>query len=79
MQAESLVREVTSGLVEFFGTETRKIDMVDHEGNHQSRPVRAADAKSPALAGLFRFRVPGWAVRGESPRWRPAVRRSAPG
>ncbi|MFW9618083.1 MAG: bifunctional 3,4-dihydroxy-2-butanone 4-phosphate synthase/GTP cyclohydrolase II [Sulfurospirillum sp.] len=34
MQAESLVREVTSGLVEFFGTETRKIDMVDHEGNH---------------------------------------------
>ena len=34
MQAESLVREVASGLVEFFGTEARKIDMVDHEGNH---------------------------------------------
>jgi len=34
MQSESLVREVASGLVEFFGTEARKIDMVDHEGNH---------------------------------------------
>jgi 3,4-dihydroxy 2-butanone 4-phosphate synthase/GTP cyclohydrolase II len=34
MQAESLVREVASGLVEFFGSEARKIDMVDHEGNH---------------------------------------------
>ncbi|WP_333803805.1 bifunctional 3,4-dihydroxy-2-butanone 4-phosphate synthase/GTP cyclohydrolase II [Sulfurospirillum sp.] len=34
MQAESLVREVASGLVEFFGSQARKIDMVDHEGNH---------------------------------------------
>ena len=34
MQSESLVREVASGMVEFFGEQTRKIDMVDHEGNH---------------------------------------------
>jgi len=34
MQSESLVREVASGIVEFFGSEARKIDMVDHEGNH---------------------------------------------
>jgi len=34
MQSESLVREVASGIVEFFGSNARKIDMVDHEGNH---------------------------------------------
>ncbi|MDY0265267.1 MAG: bifunctional 3,4-dihydroxy-2-butanone 4-phosphate synthase/GTP cyclohydrolase II [Sulfurospirillum cavolei] len=34
MQSESLVREVFSANVEFFGVQTRKIDMVDHEGNH---------------------------------------------
>ena len=34
MQSESLVREIASGIVEFFGTKARKIDMVDHEGNH---------------------------------------------
>ena len=34
MQSESLVREVASGIVEFFGSKARKIDMVDHEGNH---------------------------------------------
>lgn len=34
MQSESLVREVASGIVEFFGSRARKIDMVDHEGNH---------------------------------------------
>ncbi|WP_041959701.1 bifunctional 3,4-dihydroxy-2-butanone 4-phosphate synthase/GTP cyclohydrolase II [Sulfurospirillum arsenophilum] len=34
MQSESLVREVASGIVEFFGSHARKIDMVDHEGNH---------------------------------------------
>lgn len=34
MQSESLVREVASGIVEFFGSQARKIDMVDHEGNH---------------------------------------------
>jgi 3,4-dihydroxy 2-butanone 4-phosphate synthase/GTP cyclohydrolase II len=34
MQSESLVREIASGTVEFFGAEARKIDMVDHEGNH---------------------------------------------
>lgn len=34
MQSESLVREVASGIVEFFGEDARKIDMVDHEGNH---------------------------------------------
>ena len=34
MQSESLVREIFSSNVEFFGAQTRKIDMVDHEGNH---------------------------------------------
>ncbi len=34
MQFESLVREVMSSNVTFFGASTRKIDMVDHEGNH---------------------------------------------
>ena len=34
MQSESLVREVTSGVVDFLGTQARKIDMVDHEGSH---------------------------------------------
>ncbi|AFL68279.1 bifunctional 3,4-dihydroxy-2-butanone 4-phosphate synthase/GTP cyclohydrolase II [Sulfurospirillum barnesii] len=34
MQSESLVREVASANVEFFGAPARKIDMVDHEGNH---------------------------------------------
>lgn len=34
MQSESLVREIASGIVSFFGTKARKIDMVDHEGNH---------------------------------------------
>ena len=34
MQHESLVREITSSNVKFFGVSTRKIDMVDHEGNH---------------------------------------------
>ena len=34
MQFESLVREVASANVEFFGTTARKIDMIDHEGNH---------------------------------------------
>jgi len=34
MQSESLVREIFSSNVQFFGTQTRKIDMVDHEGNH---------------------------------------------
>ncbi len=34
MQSESLVREVFSSNAQFFGAQTRKIDMVDHEGNH---------------------------------------------
>lgn len=34
MQSESLVREVFSSNVQFFGAQARKIDMVDHEGNH---------------------------------------------
>lgn len=34
MQHESLVREITSSNVRFFGANTRKTDMVDHEGNH---------------------------------------------
>lgn len=34
MEHESLVREVASSNVEFFGATARKIDMVDHEGNH---------------------------------------------
>lgn len=34
MQSESLVREIATSTVEFFGAKTRKIDMVDHEGNH---------------------------------------------
>ena len=34
MQHESLVREITSSNLTFFGAPARKIDMVDHEGNH---------------------------------------------
>ncbi len=34
MQHESLVREITSSNVSFLGADARKIDMVDHEGNH---------------------------------------------
>jgi len=34
MQSESSVREVFSSNAQFFGAQTRKIDMVDHEGNH---------------------------------------------
>ena len=34
MQVESLVREVMSSNVTFMGESARKIDMVDHEGNH---------------------------------------------
>ena len=34
MQSESLVREIFAANVEFFGAQTRKIDMIDHEGNH---------------------------------------------
>ncbi len=34
MQFESLVREVMSSNVTFCGASARKIDMVDHEGNH---------------------------------------------
>ena len=34
MQFESLVREVMSSNVTFMGESARKIDMVDHEGNH---------------------------------------------
>ncbi len=34
MQSESLVREIASSVVEFQGAKVRKIDMVDHEGNH---------------------------------------------
>ena len=34
MQNESLVREIMSSNVPFFGAQARKTDMVDHEGNH---------------------------------------------
>lgn len=34
MQNESLVREITELNTTFLGTEARRIDMVDHEGNH---------------------------------------------
>lgn len=34
MQHESLVREIMSSNVTFMGASVRKIDMVDHEGNH---------------------------------------------
>jgi len=34
MQSESLVREIFSSNVKFFGANARKTDMVDHEGNH---------------------------------------------
>ncbi len=36
MGHESLVREISSSKVTFFGVETRRIDMVDHEGNHHT-------------------------------------------
>ncbi len=36
MKHESLVREISSSKVLFLGTETRRIDMVDHEGNHHT-------------------------------------------
>lgn len=34
MQHESLVREIAQSNTTFLGTEARRIDMVDHEGNH---------------------------------------------
>lgn len=34
MQFESLVREIMSATVTFFGEKVRKIDMLDHEENH---------------------------------------------
>ena len=34
MQHESLVREITASNTEFLGTKARRIDMIDHEGNH---------------------------------------------
>jgi len=34
MQHESLVREITELTTEFLGSKARRIDMVDHEGNH---------------------------------------------
>jgi len=34
MQHESLVREITASNTEFLGAKARRIDMVDHEGNH---------------------------------------------
>ena len=36
MGHESLVREISSSKVSFMGTDTRRIDMVDHEGNHHT-------------------------------------------
>ena len=36
MRHESLVREISSSKALFLGTETRRIDMVDHEGNHHT-------------------------------------------
>jgi len=36
MGHESLVREISSSKVSFLGTEARRIDMVDHEGNHHT-------------------------------------------
>ena len=49
MQSESLVREVASGMVEFFGEQTRKIDMVDHEGNHHIVYVFGTIEKTTAV------------------------------
>ncbi|MFK5881924.1 MAG: bifunctional 3,4-dihydroxy-2-butanone 4-phosphate synthase/GTP cyclohydrolase II [Sulfurospirillum sp.] len=36
MGHESLVREISSSKVSFLGAEARRIDMVDHEGNHHT-------------------------------------------
>ena len=36
MKHESLVREISSSKALFLGVETRRIDMVDHEGNHHT-------------------------------------------
>ena len=49
MQSESLVREVASGMVEFFGEQTRKIDMVDHEGNNHIVYVFGTIEKTTAV------------------------------
>lgn len=49
MQSESLVREVASANVEFFGVPARKIDMVDHEGNHHIVYVFGDISKTSAV------------------------------
>lgn len=49
MEHESLVREVASSNVEFFGAAARKIDMVDHEGNHHIVYAFGAIEKTSAV------------------------------